>query len=68
MRRIARHRSVLHRPPKASAVKGLLDALAVLHGATEPMSSEEILAERERHRLDMEARHSAQGQLPLQVR
>ncbi len=61
----AYRRKVTHRPPRASSVQGLLRALAELHGAAVPMSSAEMLAERERLRQETDALHSAQGRLVL---
>ena len=56
-------RKVTHRPPNAASLRGLKEALATLYAPTEP--GFDALAERERYRLEEEARTSRQGVLPL---
>lgn len=64
----AYRRKVTHRPPSQASVRGLLRALAELHGVPVPMTSDEMLAERERLRQETDAAAGLQGQLVLRAR
>lgn len=62
-----RHRYQLmpKRPANAASTRGLVAALAALHGPHTPISSDDAIAERERHRIEVEARAARQGEFVL---
>lgn len=53
------------KPAKATFDAGLCAALAALYGDQQALSCEDLMAERERLRLDAEAEQRRQGELPL---
>lgn len=57
------HRRVTHRPPNAAATRAMLQVMAVL--AAPSQSVPDVMAERERLRLEADAQHRRQGELLL---
>lgn len=55
------------KPANAASRRGVIAALSVLQEETMPMTSDEMLAERERFRREQESPVRRQADLPLQV-
>ncbi|HEY4531515.1 MAG TPA: hypothetical protein VIG97_14530 [Luteimonas sp.] len=60
-------RRVTHAPPKASALRGLAEAVAALSAPVTGQGSDALLAERERLARAADAAARRQGELPLRA-